>query len=62
LDEATHHTYGPSWLISAADNFDLNLMENTVVDWDDEWEKFTDNNLLSSNDMHSGWRNTYLCI
>lgn len=62
LDEATHHTYGPAWLVSVVDNFEFKLIENTIINWDDEWQQFTANNILSSTETHSGWRNTYLCI
>jgi branched-chain amino acid transport system substrate-binding protein len=62
LDPASHHIHGPAWLVKAGNRFELAIAENEGPDMDAEWKHFTATMALSSTDIHSAWRNTYLCI
>ncbi len=59
IDAATHHSYGPSRLISATADMQLSIVE-TLEDTDSEWKSFTGESLPTGES--SSWRNTYLCI
>jgi branched-chain amino acid transport system substrate-binding protein len=61
LDPASHHIYGPTWLVKASNHFDLSITK-TDMDTDVEWKNFTESMALSATELHSAWRNTYLCI
>lgn len=59
LDAATFFTYGPSILISGST--DTNTLDiDEYKDIEEEWKRFTSERFPP--DVHSGWRNTYLCI
>jgi branched-chain amino acid transport system substrate-binding protein len=62
LDPASHHIYGPAYLVKANDHFELTIAGNDSLDMDTEWKNFTATMALSSTEIHSAWRNTYLCI
>jgi branched-chain amino acid transport system substrate-binding protein len=62
LDPSSNHIYGPAWLVKGSNNFDLDMEENSPLDFDAEWKSFTEEVALPANDIHSAWRNTYLCI
>ncbi len=62
LDPASNHIYGPAWLVKASNHFELTIAGSDGIDTDAEWKNFTATMALSSNEIHSAWRNTYLCI
>jgi branched-chain amino acid transport system substrate-binding protein len=62
LDPASNHIYGPAWLIKASEHFELTVAEGDGLDMDTQWKDFTATMALSSTEIHSAWRNTYLCI
>ena len=62
LDPSSNHIYGPAWLVKASNHFDLTIEENSSLDVHTAWKNFTEEVRLGDNDIHSGWRNTYLCI
>jgi branched-chain amino acid transport system substrate-binding protein len=62
LDPATNHIYGPAWLVKGSNYFELQVEENNSLDMDAEWKSFSEEVALSPNEIHSAWRNTYLCI
>jgi branched-chain amino acid transport system substrate-binding protein len=57
LDEKTNYTFSPSHLISCNGNFNITI-ENTVTDFEEEKKKFVE---VKVDELHSSWRNTYLC-
>lgn len=59
IDAATQCTYGPSYLASCRDNFDITIGPE-VNNIEDEWMAFTKTAMPAGES--SGWRNTYLCI
>lgn len=59
IDAATQYTYGPSYLASCRDNFDISIGPE-VNNIDDEWTAFKKTAMPAGES--SGWRNTYLCI
>jgi hypothetical protein len=62
LDPLSNHIYGPAWLVKASNHFELNIEENSPLDFDAEWKSFKAEVALAATDIHSAWRNTYLCI
>jgi branched-chain amino acid transport system substrate-binding protein len=62
LDPSCNHIYGPAWLVKGNNQFDLTIEENSDINWDTEWKSFKDELALSPTEIHSAWRNTYLCI
>jgi branched-chain amino acid transport system substrate-binding protein len=62
LDPSSNHIYGPAWLVKGSNYFDLTTEENSPLDIDAEWKSFTAEIALSPTEIHSAWRNTYLCI
>jgi branched-chain amino acid transport system substrate-binding protein len=62
LDPASNHIYGPAWLVKSNGNFIIEIEENSSTDIEAEWKKFTSEMALSPTEIHSAWRNTYLCI
>lgn len=62
LDPATHHIYGPAYLVKASNYFDLTIAENGSLDIDAEWKSFKAEVPLPAAETSSAWRNTYLCI
>jgi branched-chain amino acid transport system substrate-binding protein len=62
LDPASNHIYGPAYLVKADNHFDLTIEENNGMDVDAEWKNFTAAMVMGPNEIHSAWRNTYLCI
>lgn len=61
LDPLSNHIYGPAWLVKSSNHFNL-IVEDSKLDTDVEWKRFTEDVSLSATDLHSAWRNTYLCI
>jgi branched-chain amino acid transport system substrate-binding protein len=57
LDEQTNHTFSPAYLISFKGNFELTI-EDTITDIAEEKKKFINTKV---DELHSSWRNTYLC-
>jgi branched-chain amino acid transport system substrate-binding protein len=62
LDPSSNHIYGPAWLVKGSNYFDLVIDENSSLNIDAEWKSFTAEIALSPTEIHSAWRNTYLCI
>jgi branched-chain amino acid transport system substrate-binding protein len=58
-DAATHHCYGPAWLVSCSNRMELKVL-GEAPDAAGGWKKFTHNPLPGGET--SSWRNTYLCI
>ncbi len=61
LDPLSNHIYGPAWWVKSSNHFNL-IVEDSKLDTDVEWKRFTEDVALSATDLHSAWRNTYLCI
>lgn len=59
IDPVSQYTYGPSYLASCKNNFDITV-EQEAEQVEQEWAEFTQ--ITISADESSGWRNTYLCI
>lgn len=62
LDSATNQIYGPAYLAKASNHFDTVIEENMALNIDAEWQSFHQEILQPGTDIHSAWRNTYLCI
>jgi branched-chain amino acid transport system substrate-binding protein len=62
LDAATNHIYGPAWLVNTNNNFEITIQEDNPLNIDEEWKSYKDEIFLAPTELHSAWRNTYLCI
>jgi branched-chain amino acid transport system substrate-binding protein len=62
LDPVSNHIYGPAWWVKGSNYFDLTIEENSTLDIAAEWKSFKEEVMLPANELHSAWRNTYLCI